>query len=250
MLLACGSDSDGGENGASGDAFGCMFDSGLFEYCGEYRGVDKKTCEQSGGTYYDECPEGAVGKCELKENVNPKRTYFYGDAVTKDAVAAVCPGGTYELAGASSSASGGNGNSSNDCNDLANDALAFTQKAAPLEDAPTLKGGAIVAGTYRLTGFTWFGAPDGFVPSRHQGKMTISGGTRGNAQTVDASDGNGLVPCRNSYTYAANGALYTLTNTCGTDVDLAEGTFAATPTRIELLLDDPTNGKVLWTYSR
>jgi hypothetical protein len=75
-----------------------------------------------------QCPAGYVGSCETVGNVNPRRTYFYGAAVTQQIVASVCPGGKYVpgtiptgtggATGQGGSGAGGSGTVSGTCADF------------------------------------------------------------------------------------------------------------------------------------
>jgi len=92
---ACGG--GGSQSGSIGTGALCVVsvDVGILSYCAEYVGFSESLCAQSMGTFNGQCPAGAVGYCDGPANVNPRRTYFYGTAVTQQSVQSVCPGGKY-----------------------------------------------------------------------------------------------------------------------------------------------------------
>jgi hypothetical protein len=96
-LVGCG----GGDGGAPGDVptIACDYPNFVFfHYCAEAPGMPgaPNGCVQGGGKELSSCPrDGVVGTCAMMVGNLTYRTYFYGDAVTAEVVAEVCPGGKY-----------------------------------------------------------------------------------------------------------------------------------------------------------
>ena len=89
---------DGGTGGPTGSGDLCILNvsiPGFFSYCAEYIGLSESQCTQSMGMFKAQCATGYVGYCDAGPNLNPRRTYFYGSAVTQQSVQSVCPGGKY-----------------------------------------------------------------------------------------------------------------------------------------------------------
>jgi len=270
----CGGDDKSSGQSGSGDTIGCLFDIGLFSYCSEYRGFSKSDCEQSHGVFYAQCPANYVGICEIDANVNPKKTYFYGTQVTAEAAKSVCPGGKYMLSSGSTpsgsagaggagpnaahaGAGGDSGSSSQDCNDLPAPTHVVISGVEALEDAPTLRGGTISSGTYQLTAHTLYGAPPSQPTGlQREGLLVVNAGAagRGTMQSADASGDSANGYGHYTFSYVATGSSFVLNTTCGNEVPTLPGTYAATSTTFEMLLDTPlgdgTTFKVDWYYEK
>jgi hypothetical protein len=147
-------------------------------------------------------------------------------------------------AGAGEASSGGEAAAS--CNDLVNAAPAVTIQQV-VGDPPSPGGGAIVDGTYWLTGATIFtGASD---PSGPSGTAQTTIRITGTTMDVAAS---GSPPTR-TLTLTTSGTSITATDTCP-DTDASQATYTATATSLVFILpggtDDAGVRTVVETYDK
>jgi hypothetical protein len=234
-------------------SFGCMADVGLFEYCGEYREVPRDSCEKSGGTYYDECPSGWVGKCEVDADVNPRVTYFYGDALTEDAVRSVCPNGKITLGGAGAAGNGGSGGTtgsggsaptggtgtggstgSSTCNDIDNAAPFVRTLPGERADASEPAGGEIVSGTYHHTSSVAHGSSA--APSSPMATtIRVLAESSTMQMVMSYTSGASLVRADLTLVFQTSGTTLSREFTCGIVATAYDVSYTATPEYFELI---------------
>jgi hypothetical protein len=226
---------------------------GFFTYCAEYVQFTESQCTQGMGMYNAQCATDYVGYCE-SPGLNPRRTYFYGTALTQQAVQTVCPGGKYvprtgpggggaggssdggagrpDLGGTGGAngvgADGGNGTGrdggSAACTTLTIGGDVVTPTAG-VGAPPTPAGGTIASGTYRLSKVEVFspGLLSSFLQSL-RATVRISG-----SQWEEVDEYNGGSTTTHNTSFSTMGTTYTETHTCpDTTVDQARYTATAT----------------------